>query len=762
MPNLPLRVCLAALSAAALQPAAAASLKTIYGFPNQTPGPYSPQASLVKLGGALYGTTYWGGTANRGTVFQIDIASGKEKTLYSFAGLNGAKADGASPDAALISIGDTLYGTTALGGAQGIGTVFSINPNTGAETVLHSFSGPDGANPKAALLDVAGTLYGTASAGGTTGTGTVFKLDPTTGAETTVYSFAGGNDAATPLAGLTKLGPYLYGTTAFGGAGTLYRIDPATGAEEVLANFGGIANGGEPQASLIVLGNTLYGTSAGDGENQGNVFSYAPATNTYTQLYAFGSNNTFGDGAFPYGALVASGNTLYGTTENGGPGGVGIVFAVDATTGAETVIASFTGTNGGNPLAGMILVNGALYGTTSSAGYYNAGPMNGLPASLPGTVFKLNPTNGALATVATFNGVNPLYSNTSSLRGVNGLLAGTTAIAGPSGHSAVFTVDPTNGAEATLADLGTKDLTAAALTGSAKMLYGTTKTGGANGWGSVFSVNPATGKTSTLYSFTAGNDGEFPAAPLLQSGGALYGTATFGGPNYGGTVFKINPKTGVETTIYGFTLQNDGGVSSAGLLTAGGLLYGTTAYGGSGSANGVVFSVDPASGAETVLHSFSGGGGFTTSDGANPTSGLIDVAGTLFGTTPYGGINAPACLGYGCGVVYSINIATGTETVLHTFTGADGAYPQAVLVKKGSLLYGTATAGGSFGYGTIFTIDPATGVETTIYSFTGGDDGAMPDAGLFALSGTLYGTTSLGGVGNIGTVFSLGSDPHHE
>jgi uncharacterized repeat protein (TIGR03803 family) len=98
------------------------------------------------------------------------------KVVYSF----GAAPDGNSPQASLIDVGGTLYGTTYFGGtdSSSCGTIFSITPD-GTEKVLHSVgSGSDGSTPQAALIDVSGTLYGTTSSGGTVGDGTVFALSP--------------------------------------------------------------------------------------------------------------------------------------------------------------------------------------------------------------------------------------------------------------------------------------------------------------------------------------------------------------------------------------------------------------------------------------------------------------------------------------------------------------------------------------------------------------------------------------------------------
>src|SRR5581483_9953337 len=149
-------------------------------------------------------------------------------------------------------------------------------------------------------------------------------------------------------------------------------------------------------------------------------------------------------------------------------------------------------------------------------------------------------------------------------------------------------------------------------------------------------------------------------------------------------------------------------------------------------------------GAETVLHSFT-----TDTDGAMPEAGLIrDAPGNLYGTTSMGGPLAS-------GTVFKLD-ATGTETILYSFSGLNGQFPSARLIRDAAGdFYSTTEFGGSFGWGTVFKLD-ATGAETVLYSFTGGTDGFLPTGGLFRdADGNLYGTTSGGGTFGVGNVFKL-------
>lgn len=222
-----------------------------------------------------------------------------------------------------------------------------------------------------------------------------------------------------------------------------------------------------------------------------------------------------------------------------------------------------------------------------------------------------------------------------------------------------------------------------------------------------------------VYSFKGQPDGYAPQGSLVKDeAGNLYGTTTWGGSvdcyingqEVGcGTVFKID-RTGSETILYNFgQSQGDGVGPQAGVVRdSAGNLYGTAARGGGGDCGGygcgTVFKLDTA-GHETILHSFTGG-----SDGGTPNAGVIlDNGGNLYGTTSVGGSSC------GCGTVFRLD-PSGNETVLHSFSGTDGAYPWAGLVldAKGNL-YGTTLEGEALGWGAVFKLRP-TGKETLLHS----------------------------------------------
>ena len=343
-------------------------------------------AGLVRdAQGDLFGTANGGGgpAFPSGTVFELAAGSSTITALASFNGANGA-----NPAAGLVrdAQGD-LFGTTAHGGAFDRGTVFELAAGSSTITALASFSGANGANPISGLVrDAQGDLFGTTNRGGTNGAGTVFELAAGSSTITALASFNGAN-GANPAAGLVRDAQgNLFGTTNGGGStgsnnGTVFELAAGSSTITTLASFSG-ANGANPQADLLrdARGN-LFGTTANGGAfNAGTVFELAAGSSTITTLASFNVDN----GNEPVAGLVrdAQGD-LFGTTNLGGAFIRGTVFELAAGSSTITTLASFnfSGSNGSNPQAGLLLdAQGDLFGTTNGGG-----------ASNEGTVFELSP-----------------------------------------------------------------------------------------------------------------------------------------------------------------------------------------------------------------------------------------------------------------------------------------------------------------------------------------------------------------------------------
>ena len=331
----------------------------------------------------------------------------------------------------------------------------------------------------------------------------------------------------------------------------------------------------------------------------------------------------------------AAGN-LYGTTISGGDTGVGTVFRVDRT-GTETVLHSFTDTDGRYPAAGLVLDNvGNLYGTTSEGGDFRVG-----------TVFKLD-TSGTETVLYSFNGSagEGHAPGGGLLRDSAGNLYGTTLSGGDFSLGTVFRLD-TNGVETVLHSFagepsdGKNPVNTSLLMDTTGNLYGITAQGGTSDYGVVYRLSRR-GTFTVIHSFAGGTaDGCYPyGTPVTDGLGNLYGsTRECGAVENSGTVWKVS-KNGTETVLYNFTdTPSDGRHPESGVIfDPKGHLYGATEEGGAFNF-GTVYSLNKEG--ITVLHSFD------VSDGQSPMADLIRDSKSLYGTTWIGG-------GVCCGTVWKL------------------------------------------------------------------------------------------------------------
>ncbi|HEY1883104.1 MAG TPA: choice-of-anchor tandem repeat GloVer-containing protein [Candidatus Cybelea sp.] len=265
--------------------------------------------------------------------------------------------------------------------------------------------------------------------------------------------------------------------------------------------------------------------------------------------------------------------------------------------------------------------------------------------------------------------------------------------------------------------------------------------------GQTAKKSSSSGSFKVLHAFKSSRDGKVPVGTLLADNNLLYGTTNFGGspdkscyPGIGcGTVFSFDGST--ETVVYRFAGLTSGTRPYAGVIDVKGTLYGTTQTGGKKN-EGTVYSLTP-SGTEHLVV------GFTGKNGNDPRAGLTNVNGTIYGTTYYGGAA-------GVGSVFSVS-PSGTEKVIHSFqAGDDGSWPLGTLLYADNVLYGTTSSGGTQRAGTVFKINPNGTGYSVLYTFKAGKtDGAFPFAGLTELNGVLYGTTQQGGAHNKGTAYAL-------
>jgi uncharacterized repeat protein (TIGR03803 family) len=387
---------------------------------------------------------------------------------------------------------------------------------------------------------------------------------------------------------------------------------------------------------VIILG--LYLANAGVASAQ-----------TFTVLHNFtgGAN----DGQEPIGALIQSGNFLYGMTENGGSSsfggnaGDGTIFAFNTSSHILTLSHSFLGgsTDGANPLGSLLQSGTSLYGMTFGGG---GDPITG---SGNGTIFTLDTTNNSEMVKHFFagspsEGHNPYGSLIQSGTTLYGMTADD--LGGVSSHrGTIFALNTTNNSltvlHAFVGGLTDGAYPHGSLLQSGNILYGLTSEGG-NGTGTLFAYNTSNNSVSVLHSFTGGpGDGALPLGSLIQSGNILYGTTLEGGANNFGTLFAFDTTNNTEIVLHSFTSTNTvDGAPGDQLVEYGNILIGTD--GGGTSNRGAIFAFDTTTDSFSTLHSFAGPDGRVPDD-------LLLSGNTIYGTTAIGGTNSD-------GVLFSLTV----------------------------------------------------------------------------------------------------------
>lgn len=369
--------------------------------------------------------------------------------------------------------------------------------------------------------------------------------------DTLLHTFTGAPaDGSSPLSQPTLVGDTLYLTTSSGGAsglGTLASIDRDGSGYALLHEFaGGAADGSQPQfGSLAFDGTTLYGTTfAGGTADLGVVFSYdttQPPATAFSVLHSFTGGAL--DGSQPRGGLTRDGTTLYGVTTAGGGLNEGVLFSIDTSGAGFQVLASLGFVLGEDPIAAPVLLNGHLYGTTSSGGLGTFG-----------TLYDYDITADTIGVLRAFTGA---------------------------------VTDGGSPQNARLAVIGNN-------------VYGVTSNGGANNLGTIYrydTTQPSGTAFTLLHSFAGGTtDGVTPLGSLAVSGTQLFGTTAQGGAAASGTIFSYQTATDTYNLRYSFANSPTDGkspVEGVALFAEPGrvTLYGTTLEGGAPAGFGTIYSL---------------------------------------------------------------------------------------------------------------------------------------------------------------------------
>lgn len=443
----------------------AQSFTTLYSFTGGTNG-RGPMAELILSSNTLYGTStgspatplldIGNGPFYGSTLFRVNLDGSGFSNLYTLTPTDGswpfANSDGAlrALNGALLLSGRTLYGTAALGGLFGFGTVFRVNLDGSGFTNLHNFPEPinsNGSVPSGGLALSGETLYGTAAFYGSGGT--IFKVNTDGTGFATLYQFKNGSDGAAPQGGLILAGNTLYGTSegeqpGVGGTisygsvfkvntdGTVFAVLHAFTSTSVSSpDFGSNRDGANPLGKLLLSGNTLYGTTLGGGLwGSGVVFRVNTDGTGFTNLHNFAAAGivpTNSDGFPSSSGLALVGNKLYGTALYGGSAGQGTVFQLNTDGSGFQVLHHFAGGNdGGYPGNGLVVVSNKLYGVTWGGGASGNGTVFSLaltPASAPLITSQPSSRTNIAGTTASFgvvaSGTAPLSYQW--LKGTNAL-----------------------------------------------------------------------------------------------------------------------------------------------------------------------------------------------------------------------------------------------------------------------------------------------------------------------------------------------------
>lgn len=333
---------------------------------------------------------------------------------------------------------------------------------------------------------------------------------------------------------------------------------------------------------------------------------------------------------FAGGLILGSDGKVFGTAFEGGANGVGTLYSLSPNGTGFTSLRDFAVATGSRPAAGPIEgISGLLYGITSAGG---------TPANTSGVIYSVNKNGTGYTVLREFasNGFEGADGQGALVQGSDGKLYGITSQGGPAGGGVIFRVNADGSSFVALRVLSNEgadgsDSISHLIFGPDGRLYGTTRLGGNNAGGTVFRITTDGSSFQVIrHMMPASDGGDLIAGLLLGNDGRLYGAASSGGSNGGGTIFAINTDgTGfVVLKAFSTTSPNDGLNPQSGLVEGvDGRLYGACLNGGSTGA-GTLFSIAKNGGDFRLLHTFDG----TTS--ANPFNNLLEVIpGTFFGNT---------------------------------------------------------------------------------------------------------------------------------
>lgn len=691
----------------------------------------------------LWGTTAEGGNTNTGTVFQFTVsdntvtsASCVHSTVYETE-LNGL----------VQATNGKLYGISRKGQKPTIesnsivnpGVIFEIDASTGEYKEVYQFPNGQtelGIHPFGNLLAASnGKLYGTTRMGGTNSSGVIFEYDPLSDTYTKLFDFdatSGTNPEGTLVEGSNGV---LYGTTRYGGQsgfGTFFKFTLATSNFAVIVNFQS-NQGTNPINSLIKIDNsTIIGSTPNGGLNdRGVIFKYDFVLDDFQIVYHLGIHpNLYGS----ISSLAFDGvNKVYGTSSPADTLVPSKLFCYNLSSDTVTILHTFNPlTDGHQPIGGVTILNGKLYGFNSMGG-----------ANYHGAFYKYD-ISGDLFSVIEYSGVGSQSfkrNRTTPFVASNNMIY----LMGSSGSIFMTSVpvvggvtkyDPIANSFGKVIDFN-NSVTGSVPTGtlyqtSNGKLFGSAKYGGTNSSGTLFEIDRFNWDLQTVVNAPSIAGANF-IGNLIEEQGKLYTVSSSGSIV---VIDPLIPQISATGTV--------GNSPNNGLTKAGSSAYGVTSVGGNNSL-GTIYRFNFSTNATAEEFSFDG-----ALYGSNPVGQLLYVDDNyLFGMTNTGGVN-------GLGVIYKYDPFIDDFTKLYDFDGSNGSIPRGSLIKHSNgKLYGMTYMGGDTDLGVLFSYDYTTDVYTKLIEFDS-INGSFPEGTLFeASNGLIYGMTSKGGVNNDGVIFSF-------
>lgn len=679
----------------------------------------------------LFGTTFYEGSNGGGTIIKFIPSINNVEVVKSFESIE------KYPGSDLFQAADgKLYGMTREGGSKGKGVIFSYDPANSVYKKLKDFDGINGANPNGKLIQASdGKLYGMTRNGGDRNFGLIFSFDLSSMMYLKLKSFDSTN-GLNPQGSLTEGSDgKLYGTTAYGGTwgnGVIFSIDPTSSIFTKLKDFD-YPTGSRPTDGNLIQASDgkLYGTTNQGGRTGlGVLFAFDPLTYSYLGFDVFDRFNGFQPG----GSLIeASNGKLYGMTKLGGTLRNGVIYSFDPININYIKIMEFDGNNGRGANGSLVQGNdGNLYGNIG-------GGSNGA-----GLLFSLDLTTLNYTKIKDFDSTHKNSVYGSLMQTIDGIFYGTMS-EGVAGYGGIFSFDPSTGTCNTPKDFGTNtegsNVSSKLILATDGKLYGMGSQGGAYGAGVIFSFDPNTYSYLKLQDFN-GTNGAIPYGSLIQgSNGILYGLTSKGGKYGSGVIFSFDPILLEYKKLKDFDNNSGSGPFGDLLQASDGKLYGMTSHGGIRGA-GVIFSYDILTSVYTKLKDFD------NTFRSDPYGSLVEAYdGKLYGMTSKGG-NKDS------GSIFSFDPVASVYMKMYDMDNSNGALPLGSFIQASDLkLYAMASKGGSKNEGVIFSFDPKSSMQVRLIDFDI-TNGKSPYGNLIQASdGILYGMTTYGGIIESGVIF---------